>query len=138
MPAADQVRDRRLGFTLDASAVLAFLNREPGSEWMEAVLDVSILSAVNWAEVLTKSLEYGVDLHDAAGLIQALGVVILPFTDTDAQAVAELRESTRHRGLSLGDRACLALAQRHEVTALTADRAWAELDVGVEVRLIRE
>lgn len=133
----DLVRDRRIGYALDASAVLAFLHREPGCEWIVSVLDVSILSAVNWAEVLSKSLEHGADLRDASRLIEALGVAILPFSDADAEVVAELRLATRSHGLSLGDRACLALARRYEVTALTADRAWSELDLGIEVQLIR-
>ena len=137
MPYSDLVRDKRIGFALDASAVLAFLNREPGCEWVASVLDVSILSAVNWAEVLSKSLEHGADLRDASQLIEALGVMILPFSDADAEVVAELRLQTKSRGLSLGDRACLALAKRYEAAALTADRAWAELDLGIDVQLIR-
>ncbi|MCG8455986.1 MAG: type II toxin-antitoxin system VapC family toxin [Holophagales bacterium] len=124
------MRDRRLGFALDASALLALLQGEPGSAWVADVLDVSILSAVNWAEVLGKALEHGADLRDSAGHFGALGVPILPFTEQDAVLVATLQAPGRSLGLSLGDRACLALAHRYEVTALTADRAWAELGEG--------
>lgn len=134
---ASTIRDRGIGFVLDASAVLAFLKQEPGSEWIADALEVSIMSTVNWAEVLSKSLEHGADLRDAASLIEALGVGLIPFSDADASVTAALRLETRSLGLSLGDRACLALARRFDTTALTADRAWAELDLDIKVQLIR-
>ena len=134
----DEVREQRIGFVLDASAILALLKREPGSDWVADVLDVSLLSAVNWSEVLAKALDYGTDLRDAASHFEALGLPIVPFSAQDAGLVAELRPLTRQKGLSLGDRACLALAKRYRAKALTADRAWAELELpGIEVQLIR-
>jgi PIN domain nuclease of toxin-antitoxin system len=134
----DEIRDRRIGFALDASAVLALLKREPGSQWVADVLDVSILSAVNWSEVLGKAWGRGADLRNAAGEFAALGLPIIAFGKDDAAAVATLLPLTRPKGLSFGDRACLALAQRYNATALTADRAWAQLDLdGIEVQLIR-
>lgn len=134
---ADEIRDQRIGYALDASAILALLRREPGSDWVAGVLDVSILSTVNWAEVLGKAREHGADLHDGANRLEALGVAILPFTRDDAAVVAELRAATRDHGLSLGDRACLALAKRYGATALTADRAWVGLELDIPVELIR-
>lgn len=74
-------------------------------------------------------------LLDEEGLDRVLPAV--PTAAICAEAAARLRPATRHAGLSLADRACLALARRLGVPAVTADRAWGDLDVGVEVRLIR-
>ncbi|MEM6792584.1 MAG: type II toxin-antitoxin system VapC family toxin [Acidobacteriota bacterium] len=136
-PRGGEVRENPLAYALDASAILALLRREPGSDFVASVLDVSVLSAVNWAEVLSKSLEYGADLRDAMRYFESLGVVVIPFSELDATGVAELRLTTKALGLSLGDRACLALAQRFEISALTADRAWSRLDLGIPVQQIR-
>ena len=66
-----------------------------------------------------------------------MGLRILPFTPEDAELTAGLWSTSRQAGLSLGDRACLSLAQRLSLPALTADRSWAALELEVEVRLIR-
>ena len=136
---ADEVRDRAIAYVLDASALLALLQGETAAEWLDEVLGNSIISTVNWCEVLTKSLEHGADLRDAGDLLQAEGVQIIPFTANDAARAATLREPTRSLGLSLGDLACLALSRAWGIPALTADRVWKQLDeeLGIEVQLIR-
>jgi ribonuclease VapC len=122
---------------LDASALIALLRGEPGAEAVERLLGRAVISAVNWAEVLQRYRAHGVGTADKRESVEALGVRIEGFTRDDADAVAELWEPTRRAGLSLADRACLALARRLDVPAHTADRDWRKVDVGVEVVLIR-
>lgn len=124
---------------LDASAVLTLLFREPGHETVADLLEGSVISAVNWSEVVQKLAQRGVPEPAAvtAGLL-GLGATVVPFDRRDAEAAAHLSPAGRARGLSLGDRACLAVAQAlpHAV-AVTADVAWADIDAGVEVLVVR-
>lgn len=128
---------------LDASALMAVLHAEDGaSVVIEAIGEGAAVSVVNWAEVLSKLAEAGknpevaaAELRRAEGTRRALSIE--PLTAADCVAVARLRPVTRRQGLSLADRACLALAERLDVPALTADRKWLEADVAAEVRLIR-
>ena len=117
--------------------MLAVINREPGRDTVLAIIDDSILSAVNLAEVATKLIERGIGSDAARGIIETFHLGVSPFTEADSFAVGELRPRTRAQGLSLGDRACLALAGRLGLPAYTADRAWAKLEVGVRVVTIR-
>lgn len=133
----DQVADRSIAFVLDASAVLAMLQDEPGGKMVETVLENSIMSSVNLCEVLQKSLAHGVEVQGMESDFRALGLAILPFTPEDAETAARLWPLTRRAGLSLGDRACLALAAKFSIPTLTADRAWGDLDIGIEVELLR-
>jgi len=122
---------------VDASALLALLFGEPGAETVaEAIAAQAAISTVNLAEVATVLVRH--DRDPAAVLAPVCDqVAVQPFTDADALAAAVLYPQTAGRGLSLGDRACLVLARRLEGPALTAEHAWAELDLDVEVRLIR-
>jgi len=130
------VNDRPM-VVLDASALLAFLHQEPGAEAVEQVLHSATISSVNWCEVAQKRIERGRPVDSIrAGLVK-VGLDIAPFTLEDAETAAEMYQATRFSGLSLGDRACLALARRLGSPALTADRRWEDIDLGVEVRLIR-
>lgn len=129
--------DASMACVLDASAMLALLHSEPGGEAVEDVLDRAAMSTVNWSEVCQRWLAHDVDVVDLRADIEALGVQIVPFTADDAEQTAALWVSTRRLGLSLGDRACLGLARRLELPAVTADRAWLDADVGVEIRPIR-
>ena len=122
---------------LDASALLAFLQGEPGGRYVEARLEQASVSSVNWSEVLQRSLSQGVSVHGLREDLQALGLDILPYTVEDAEASAGFWPITQPFGLSLGDRACLALATRLGLPAVTADQAWTRLEVGVDVLLIR-
>lgn len=121
-------------YVLDASAVLALIFLEKGWEKVDSVLSDSAISTINVAEALTKLVQDNVDLEKASEEILSLNVKIIDFDSTHATKTAELRSLTKHLGLSLGDRACLALAIQEKATAVTADRSWAGLDVcSVEV-----
>ena len=95
------------------------------------------MSAVNWAEVLQCYEVLGLSTVGKRQDIEALGIEVAAFTADDAEIVARLRAPTRALGLSLADRACLALAERLGVAAHTADRAWARLGLATEIVLIR-
>ena len=120
---------------LDASAILAVLQDEPGADEVWDHLPGARLSAVNAAEVVAKLVDGGSAADEAGELLERLGARILPFEAVDIVPSARIRQGSR--SLSLGDRACLALALRLAVPAITADRAWAKLQTDVEVQLIR-
>jgi PIN domain nuclease of toxin-antitoxin system len=122
---------------LDASALLALLNAEDGSVVVQEFLPRSIVSAVNLAEVVTRLSILGMPEEEARQALNVLGLEVIPFDEDQALRVGFLSASTRPLGLSLGDRACLSLALTTHATALTADRSWKELDIGVEIKLIR-
>ncbi len=122
---------------LDASALLAYLQDEANAEAVETVLPESVISTVNWSEVMQKSLASGVDVNGLCEDFQALGLEILPFTPQQAETAARLWQQTRSYGLSLGDRACLSLGIEMKTPVLTADRAWLDLNLAVEVRVVR-
>jgi PIN domain nuclease of toxin-antitoxin system len=126
---------------LDASALLAYLQGESGSERVEEALDHSAISTVNLAEVLTVALhKRGEAPSSLRPQLLALGIQALDFTVEDAQETAALWTQTRTHGLALGDRACLALGKRLGAKVLTAEtqRDWRKLGLkGVEVVSIR-
>jgi len=122
---------------LDSSAVLAVLNGEPGVDKIAEVLTDSLLSTVNYAEVVAKLVERGTSLVEAKTALQSIALTTVDFDIALAQRTGELRSETRKRGLSLGDRACLSLAEREGVAAITADRSWIGAIPGVEIRLFR-
>jgi PIN domain nuclease of toxin-antitoxin system len=125
-------------YVLDTSAFLAFLHGEVGADTVRPLLSRSVISSVNWAEVLQKVIARGSrEVRDVREDLASLGLQVLPFAAEDAESTALLWPSTRRAGLSLGDRACLSLAQKLGLPALTADRGWAALGLEVEVRLIR-
>jgi PIN domain nuclease of toxin-antitoxin system len=122
---------------LDSSAVLAVLNAEPGAEKVGAVLSDALLSTVNYAEVVAKLVERGTSYADAKAALQSIALTTVDFDIALAQRTGELRAETRRRGLSLGDRACLSLAEREGVPAVTADGSWVGAISGVEIQLLR-
>jgi PIN domain nuclease of toxin-antitoxin system len=128
---------------LDASALLAYFNDEPGGDVVEEALTrLSVVSAVNWAEVLTKVSETGQSPADFCAEITQQGILgqlldVVTFEQTGAAATAALRDATRERGLSLGDRACLALGRQLGLPVYTSDRVWSELPLDLEIRVIR-
>ena len=123
---------------LDASALLVYLQRERGHLVVAPVLEAAAMSAVNLSEVLQKSAAAGVSTAGLQADLQAGGLRVYAFDTEDAACAADLWASTRKLGLSLGDRACLALAKRLRLPAYTADRAWAAVSVpGVAVRAVR-
>ena len=125
------------GAVLDSSALLAVIQNERGAEQIIDWLDGALLSAVNHAEVMTKLIEKGVPRDLARSIVLKIGVQVVGFDIDLADRTGELRIKTRHLGLSLADRACLALAERESAVALTADRNWKALDIGIDIRLIR-
>jgi ribonuclease VapC len=120
---------------LDASAVLAWLQQEPGADRVDPLLPHAAISTVNWAEVLQKVAQRGRDPDDVGSLLQALGLRPIPLSADEAAIAAGLWQ--RASSLSLGDRCCLALATRLELPAVTADRDWLMLDTGAPVESIR-
>jgi ribonuclease VapC len=128
---------------LDASALLAYLRDEPGAEVVaDAIAEGAAISTVNLAEVLSRVADRDGDPSRLVGEMTDRGLLggavsVEPFTDEDAVEVARLRPETRAEGLSLGDRACLALARRLSVPALTADAAWSRLGLEVTLQQIR-
>ena len=122
---------------LDASALVALIMAEPGADVVDAVAQSAAVSTVNWAEVIEVIGALGVSIENRREQVEELGVALVPFQPRHAEAAAAMWASTRKAGLSLADRACLALALDLGATAVTADRAWAKVDVGVEVKVIR-
>jgi ribonuclease VapC len=122
---------------LDASALLAMLHAEPGGDLVRGLLQTASISTVNWSEVIQKALDRDVEVQGLRQELEALGLRILPLTADQAERTAFLRAETRHLGLSLGDRACLALAAELGLPAVTADRAWQDLSIGIEIRVAR-
>ena len=125
-----------LGAVLDASALIAYLLDEPGADAVYEALDGAVMSAVNWAEVASCLVRRGASAKQIRSALGGGVLHIEPVTAEDAERVADLRAPTRSAGLSLADRCCLALAERLGSPVLTADRAWGDIDVPADVRLI--
>ncbi len=123
--------------TLDSSAILALLFGEPGGDRVASVVGESVVSAVNLAEIIAKLVESGYHDDEAERAVDGFLPSVMPLDIPLAIATGTLRRTTRQKGLSLGDRACLALARREKARVLTADRAWADLDIGIEIEVIR-
>ncbi len=122
---------------LDASALLAVLRAEPGAERVELRLDGARIGAVNLSEVVAKLIEDDVPEAAIRRAIGRLELGVHGFDAEHAYLAGLLRGSTRAFGLSFGDRACLTLAQSLGAPALTADRSWSQLDLGIAIEVIR-
>jgi ribonuclease VapC len=122
---------------LDSSAIIAWLRDEPGRATVDDQIRSATVSAVNLAEVVGKLVDKGLSPEEAVATASEIPCDVEPFDRALALAAGALRAETRRHGLSLGDRACLALAKREELPAITADRAWAQVEVGVEIRMLR-
>lgn len=120
---------------LDASAVLALLQEEPGADEVESLMDAALMSSVNLAEVIQKAEQHGVNTEGLEYDLEALGIEFRDFDVAMARPTAELW--SKGGGLSLGDRSCLALADVARLPAVTADRRWAKLKLPIEVRVVR-
>jgi ribonuclease VapC len=121
----------------DASAILAALKNEPFSNVDPRLLVGATVSAVNVCEVLSKLHDDGLNEEQAQAAVAVMDLRVVPFDGLQARTAARLRSMTRRAGLSLGDRACLALADRLGYPVVTADRVWASLEVGIEIIMIR-
>jgi ribonuclease VapC len=125
-------------YVLDASALIALLHAEPGSEKVaRAVEEGAAISTVNLAEVAAKLNDLGTPEAVVQDAINVMQLTIYDFTVDLAYTVGRFRPLTKHVGLSLGDRACLALAHHLNLPALTTDRVWEGLPVDVVVHVLR-
>lgn len=126
---------------LDASAVLAFLQGEPGHELVQQALqsEACVVTAANQAEIIAKSLDRGVNAHGIQTILAELVYVVIDIKAEDGLQAGLMRGQTRKLGLSLGDRLCLAVAQRLKAPVLTADRPWLSMakSLGLDIRCVR-
>lgn len=121
----------------DSSAILALLGMEQGHEAVAENLDRAIVSSVNFSEVVTVLARNGLGQERVIKSLKETFLHIEDFDSEQAIIAAKLDEATKAYGLSLGDRACLALAKARKLPVLTTDKVWKKLKVGVEVRLVR-
>jgi ribonuclease VapC len=124
-------------FVLDSSALLALIHNESGGDRVEQMLDTATMSAVNLSEVVAKLAELGLQEKDISTTFGRLGFLVGEFDESAAIQCGLLRLMTKRLGLSLGDRACLALAASMKAPAVTADRKWLDLDIGVHIVSLR-
>lgn len=122
---------------LDASVLLAHIRGERGSDPVPQIAADAFLSTVNLAEIYCKLLERNVSADQADSIIYRYGFDVVPFDEELARRTGGLRPVTKTLGLSLGDRACLALAQREALPVFTTDRNWTKLNIGIEIRVVR-
>jgi PIN domain nuclease of toxin-antitoxin system len=124
-------------YVLDASAILALLQNEKGAEKVVPVVRRSKVSAVNLAEVGSRLTNSGKSVAQASTALEGLGLNTIVFDEEQAMETARLRPLTRSLQLSLSDRACLALAKLRHLPVMTTDRAWAKLNLGIQITVIR-
>ncbi len=122
---------------LDAPALLCLLNGEGGAERVAQALPAAVIGAANLAEVVGKLRDRGLSVGEVAEVLGSLHLDVRPLTPAQGYAAGHLRPATRSLGLSLGDRACLALAAELGAPALTANKAWAGAETGVKIEVIR-
>jgi ribonuclease VapC len=121
----------------DSSVVLAWLHRERGADQILNLIPDAVISSVNLAEVQTRMVRQGANAQVAWKSALSSVNTVIPFSAAHAETAGSLILKTQPYGLSLGDRACLALALSLSAPVYTADRAWAQVQVGVEIRLVR-
>jgi|LakMenEpi03Aug12_release.lakeMendotaPanAssembly.Ray.scaffolds.fasta_scaffold867984_3 ribonuclease VapC len=122
---------------LDASAMLALLNEENGYEIVEQHLTNSVMSTVNLSEVVSVLMDIGISKEEAETTTAELLSEIIAFDQQQAYAAASLRKITKPYGLSLGDRACLALGKIKNLPVITADKAWTKISQNIKIICIR-
>jgi PIN domain nuclease of toxin-antitoxin system len=122
---------------LDASVVLAVLNQEDGSQEIAGFIANSAISTVNLSEVVAKMAIAGIPEEVVKQILSGIKLEVIPFSEEHALRAGILIPSTRSLGLSLGDRACLALGLSLSQPVLTADRLWGNLNLEIEVRIMR-
>jgi ribonuclease VapC len=123
---------------LDASAIIAIINHEPGEEkFTDEVMGNAVASTVNLAEVQSKLVKNGYDRDQAWADALELVTAVEPFTSEQARIAGDLIVTTAKYGLSLGDRSCLALAIALKAPVYTTEQVWKNLKVGVPIHVIR-
>ena len=121
----------------DASAVLALVYGEPDADVVKRTIDRGIISCVNLSEVIAKLTDEGWEPTLVRSTMDRLDLRVVAFDEDQAYLSGLLRTITRPFGLSLGDRACLALAQSAALPTITGERRWADIPINVEIQLIR-
>ncbi len=124
-------------YVLDASAVLCLLQEEKGAGRVAEALPAAIIGAVNYSEVVAKLVETGLDEATVDSVIDKLQLKVIPFDRAQAQLAGSLRATTRKLGLSLGDRACLALAAVEGAIALTCEQIWTKFEAPCRIETLR-
>jgi PIN domain nuclease of toxin-antitoxin system len=122
---------------LDSSAILAVIFQEPGTQKVSDLLDGGLLSSVNLAEAHTVLMLRGIPPDLIRGRLDEMGCEVCLFGEEQAHLAGALVAQTHPYGLSLGDRACLALAIERKAKVYTTDRMWKNLNLGIEVEVIR-
>ncbi|PAX08981.1 VapC toxin family PIN domain ribonuclease [Sphingomonas lenta] len=122
---------------LDASALLCLLNNEPGADQVVNALTRCVIGTTNLAEVVSKLRERGLPLDEVREALGGLHLDIRPLSPAQALIIGDLRPSTKQLGLSLGDRACLALAIDLNAEMFTTDGDLASVDVGISITHLR-
>lgn len=126
-----------MSVVLDASALLAMLQRESGAQCVAERLPGAVLSSVNWSEVVQKCVARRITIDGLEEGLGAAGMTVAPFTSRQAEIAGALWYRTQPHGLSLADRACLAVALERDALVLTCDRAWADVALDLEIEVIR-
>ncbi|NJL97564.1 MAG: type II toxin-antitoxin system VapC family toxin [Synechococcaceae cyanobacterium SM2_3_2] len=121
----------------DASAVLALLNQEEGSDTIASLIPQAVISAVNLSEVIAKLADADIPEANIHQILKHLNLEVVGFNEQQALTAGLLRPLTKSQGLSLGDRVCLALAMALDLPVITSDRAWGKLTLNLEIRVIR-
>jgi PIN domain nuclease of toxin-antitoxin system len=120
-------------YVLDASALLALLNKERGAEQVRPLMPHAIIGAVNFAETVQRLRRGGMSLEEVKAALTPLVSSPVPFDEQLVYVSASIHERTSDHGLSFGDCACLALALSHNLPAVTAERNWDRADTGVRI-----
>lgn len=126
-----------MSVVLDASAVLAVLQDEPGAAFVSSMMRGAVMSTINFSEAIQKAATQTGEYDRLPHMIARFDVQLIPFDSVQAQAAARLESRTRKRGVSFADRACLALGGATGLPILTGDRKWPELGLALDIRLIR-
>jgi PIN domain nuclease of toxin-antitoxin system len=123
---------------LDASALLAVSKGERGADFVMELINSKdcVISSVNMAEVGTRLLDLGLPIHELGRGIAQFNVDVIDFNQEQALACAALRPLTKSAGLSLGDRACIALAQLMQGCVVTSDRAWLDISEATQIKVL--
>lgn len=132
-----EIQKMKKKIVVDASALLAAIHNEKGGDFVKSRIDHCVISTVNWSEVLQKLERADANVSKIEQGLKALGLSIVDFTEDDAKNCASLWLPSKKLGLSLADRACLATGLRLKSDVITADRVWNDLDINLEIHLIR-
>lgn len=122
---------------LDASALLALLQDEPGADKVQAILHRAIINTINWSEVIQKLSVHDPDAADIRAEMELTGLKITPLTIDQAEVCANLWAQTKPFGLSLADRACIATGIDRKIEVMTTDKVWQDLELPITIHVIR-